>query len=443
MSIDQNPDFLIKIADTIVFQSIGMHLSDVEIKVLIGSWEKLTYEKIAERFGYSSHYLNKDVGNKLWKKLCKALNEPVSKTNFREPIKRWEEQYQVNQSPSKHLIPANPGVPEKYIERTPVETKCFEAILCPGALVRIKAPQKMGKTWLMNQILGYASEAGYQTVTLDLKLADSAVFKDLETFLKWFCVNTADNLCLDDQLEEYWRSVYGLNVNCTRYFYKYILEKTKNSLVLAFDNFDLLFERVHIFKDFCMLLRSWHEKSKTKDAIGQQWQSLHLMVVNSTQSYPALNTNHSPFNVGVSIELPNFTLLQIEELAKSFQIDRAQLEEKRYAPLLELVGGHPYLIQQALSYLYHYHYKLTEVLQEAATEEGIYRDYLHCLLSSLHENPTLKTAFCQVLDAEMGIQLDATLTFQLHSMGLINLQRDVSVASCQLYRDYFRKNLDC
>ncbi|KAI9130136.1 AAA-like domain-containing protein (plasmid) [Acaryochloris sp. CCMEE 5410] len=434
---------VVKVADTLVFQSTGMHLRDVEIKVLIGSWEGLTYVEIAERFGYSADYLNKDVGNKLWRKLRKALNEPVSKNNFQEPMKRWLEKHQPSEPPPDSRRQSDSVISEVYIERPPIETRCFEAIQQPGALVRIKAPQKMGKTWLMNQVLGCASEAGYQTVTIDLKLADCNIFCDLETFLQWFCANTADSLDLEDQFEKYWRSSLGASLSCTRYFQKYLLVKIEEPLILAFDNFDVLFERESIFKDFCSLLRGWHEQAKLSNTTGQCWKQLHLIVVNSTQSYPTLDINYSPFNVGKPIVLPTFTLSQVKELAQSFHINEDQLDERGYSPLMEMVGGHPDLIQQALSNLHDYPLTLMEVLADSATEGGIYGNYLRCLLSNLQNDPTLKTAFCRVLEAEDGIQLGTKQAFQLHSMGLVSWQGNACVISCQLFRDYFRKHLDC
>ncbi|WP_235018556.1 AAA-like domain-containing protein [Tolypothrix sp. NIES-4075] len=57
-------------------------------------------------------------------------------------------------------------------------------MLQPGALIRIKAPQKMGKTLLLEKLLDYARQQGYQTAKLDLKLADSSAIADLKTFLR-------------------------------------------------------------------------------------------------------------------------------------------------------------------------------------------------------------------------------------------------------------------
>ena len=56
------------------------------------------------------------------------------------------------------------------------------------------------------------------------------------------------------------------------------------------------------------MLRGWYESAKQGDRIGQIWQKLRLVVVHSTEAYPSLDINHSPFNVGIAIDLPEFNL---------------------------------------------------------------------------------------------------------------------------------------
>ena len=78
-------------ADFALYKSFGKYLSDIEIKLLQGSWEEKTYDRIAAIYGYSAEYLNKDVGNKLWHKLSQALQEKVTKKNFKAALRRiWE-----------------------------------------------------------------------------------------------------------------------------------------------------------------------------------------------------------------------------------------------------------------------------------------------------------------------------------------------------------------
>ena len=47
-----------------------------------------------------------------------------------------------------------------YIERPPIEARCYEQIAQPGALIRIKAPRQMGKSSLLARILHKAEQQG-------------------------------------------------------------------------------------------------------------------------------------------------------------------------------------------------------------------------------------------------------------------------------------------
>ncbi|NEP63398.1 MAG: hypothetical protein F6K31_41945 [Symploca sp. SIO2G7] len=72
--------------------------------------------------------------------------------------------------------------------------------------------------------------------------------------------------------------------------------------------------------------------------MGKILQRLRLVVVHSTEVYIFLNVNESPFNVGVPIELPEFTQEQVRELAQQYELDCTVSEVEQ---LQGLVGGHP------------------------------------------------------------------------------------------------------
>lgn len=78
----------LELANEAIFSKIGRRLTEVEIAILKGSWQKQTYEEIANATGYSASYLKRDVGPKLWKMLSETLNEKVSKTNFHSVLER-------------------------------------------------------------------------------------------------------------------------------------------------------------------------------------------------------------------------------------------------------------------------------------------------------------------------------------------------------------------
>ncbi len=327
-----------------------------------------------------------------------------------------------------------------YIERSPIEDKCYKAIVQPGALIRLKAPQRMGKTLLLEKTLDYARHQGYQTAKIDLQLADIDVLANLKTFLQWLCIDVADSLELEPQLDKHWQEVFGLNKNCTRYFQKYLLSCTDTPLVLAIDNFERLFEYPEIFPQFCLLLRGWYEAAKQGDKIGNIWKKLRLIVVHSTESYPSLDSNHSPFNVGLAIDLPEFNLQQVTTLAK--QQDLGLLKEQDLAQLMGLVGGHPYLVQSAITHLKSQQVTLEEFLKLAPTEQGIFSDHLRQQLWHLQHNPQLEIGYKKVVKANAPIRLETEVAFKLHSLGLVKLVSNDCVPGCDLYRQYFSTRLE-
>ncbi|MEH1899810.1 MAG: AAA-like domain-containing protein [Nostoc sp.] len=305
-----------------------------------------------------------------------------------------------------------------YIERPPIEDKCYKAIVQPGALIRLKAPQRMGKTLLLEKTLDYSRHEGYQTAKIDLQLADIDVLANLKTFLQWLCVDVTDSLELEPQLDKHWQEVFGLNKNCTRYFQKYLLSVTDTPLVLAIDNFERLFEYPDIFPQFCLLLRGWYEAAKQGDKIGNIWKKLRLVVVHSTESYPSLDSNHSPFNVGLAIDLPEFNLQQVTNLAKQNELS---LREQDLSGLMELLGGHPYLVQSAIAHLKSQQVTLEELLRLAPTEQGIFSDHLRQQLWHLQHNSQLEIGYKKVVMTNAPVRLDTEVAFKLHSLGLVKL----------------------
>ncbi|MFN6498574.1 MAG: AAA-like domain-containing protein [Nostoc sp. DedQUE01] len=67
-----------------------------------------------------------------------------------------------------------------YVKCLSIEPQCDEAILKPGALIRIKAPWQMGKTSLIARILNRGRETGLQTLLLSMRLADTSSFGNLD-----------------------------------------------------------------------------------------------------------------------------------------------------------------------------------------------------------------------------------------------------------------------
>ncbi|MEG4515332.1 MULTISPECIES: AAA-like domain-containing protein [unclassified Microcoleus] len=359
-------------------------------------------------------------------------------------------EWQVITSTKQSIIQPLPAAPPElpggqveltscfYIDRPPIESRCYETIAQPGALIRIKAPRQMGKTSLMARILHHAEVQGSRTVALSFQLANRKIFANSNTFLQWFCASIGQELGMLEQLPKCWElaDLIGSNQCCKAYFEQYLLSESSKPLTLGLDESDRLFESPEIADDFFGLLRALHEEAKRRDI----WKKFRLIVVHSTEVYIPLDVNKSPFNVGLPIELPEFNSTQVQELAARHGLNWVDTE---VAELMALVGGHPYLVRLAMYRISRQDVTLNQLLKSATTEAGIYSDHLRRHLWNLEKYPELIEAMREVSSVSKPVRLRLELAFKLNSMGLVKLEGNYCSARCNLYQEYFRDRLDC
>lgn len=411
--------------------------------VFLQSWSGKIYREIASEFGYDLDYI-KEVGSQLWHSLSEVTGEKVTKKNFKlvlsdlygNKVDGLEESLE-NLSPRLELLKFPSGaVPARsalYIDRPPVEERVYTEIGRPGSLIRIKAPRQMGKTSLLHQALAYARRKRFHTVMLNLQKADGVLLQDLNQFLRWFCLNVSRQLNLEPKLDRYWNEEIGSKVSCSIYFQEYLLSQLDGPIVLTIDEVNRLFSYPELAKDFLPLLRTWYEEA----ANSKTWQRLRLIVAHSSEAYLQLNINQSPFNVGLPIQLTDFTLSQAQDLAQRYELRKAELDELGLESLVDLTGGHPYLLRLAFYWLRQREITLSQLLQNAPSLSGIYGSHLRQQTELLQQSPDLAEAFQQVIAMPKGIQLDSFTAYQLESLGLVKLQGNQVVLSCNLYRLHF------
>ena|SRR5919199_206624 len=325
-----------------------------------------------------------------------------------------------------------------YIDRPPIESRCYETIAQPGALIRIKAPRQMGKTSLMARILHHAEVQGSRTVALSFQLANRKIFANSDTFLQWFCASIGQELGMLEQLPNCWQlaDLIGSNQCCKAYFEQYLLSESSRPLTLGLDESDRLFESPEIADDFFGLLRALHEEAKRRDI----WKKLRLIVVHSTEVYIPMDVNKSPFNVGLPIDLPEFNSQQVQDLAKRHGLNWSDGE---VVELMGLVGGHPYLVRLAMYRISRQDVSFNQLVKLPPTEAGIYSDHLRRHLWNLEKYSELMEAMREVVSVSQPVRLRSELGFKLNSMGLVKLEGNNYIPRCRLYEEYFRDRLDC
>jgi transcriptional regulator with XRE-family HTH domain len=403
---------------------------------------------LAEEVGFTLTTINnfltgKPVNYLTFEELCRRLDLPwreiadldfqVVSSQTRDEKAESPESIDANQD----SLPPYPSgaVPLEspfYLERSPIEGQVYQEISKPGALVRIKAPREMGKTSLLLRILDYAKGLGYRTAKLNLEQVEQTVLSDLNQFLRWLCACIARQLQLKPRLDEYWDEDLGSKISCTLYFQDYLLEEIDNPLVLGLDEVNQIFEHPQVAKDFLPLLRSWYEEAKTMPI----WQKLRLIVVHSTEIYVPLQLNQSPFNVGLPIQLTNFSLDQVQQLAQRYGLDWTGDEQAKQ--LMNIVLGHPALVQIALYHLSRGELTLAQLLETAPTSAGIYQCHLQRYLAILEGQQNLATALHTIMSATEPVPLEPIVAYKLSSLGLIERLGDKAIPSCELYRQYFQ-----
>lgn len=424
----------------------GYSLSNLQETVFSQVWEGKTYAEIAEACSYEHNYI-RDVGFRLWQTLSDALGQKISKSNIKAVLAR----YARNRSsplpaPIHSAEPAlalalefpNGPVPlhsRLYIERPPIEAQSCADVLKPGSLVRIKAPRQMGKTSLMRRILAHAQQHQMRTVTIRFNRADRTIYGSLDNFLRWFCANVSYQLGLEPNLDAVWNPAIGSKVSCSAYLEDYVLSHVDGALVIALDELNDLFQYPEISSEFLPLLRTWYEDAREFES----WQRIRWVLAHATDVYVPLKLTQSPFNVGLAIKLPSFSLAQVQDLALRHGIHWVEGNGglDKLLSLLHVVSCRPGLVRLALYALARYNMSLDQFIEEAPTQSGIYSHHLRELLAALYPHPELQAAFRRVIDATDPVTLEPITAYRLESLGLINLDKNQATPSCELYRQYF------
>jgi len=436
-------------------------LSYVQEVVFKQSWEGQLYPEIAKSVGYHPEYI-RDVGAQLWRSLSESIGQKITKKNVRFVLNQLSEKgpqpassslgsaaAKDVHSPVDNLLSTEAtktqiafpsvGLSVKssfYMPRPPAEEQAFTELDRPGGLLRIKSPSNTGKTSLLLRSLAYAREQGARTILINIQEADTAIMDDLGRFLRWFCRNAAQQLGVENKLDDYWDDEIGHKVSCKIYFREYLLGSVAEPIVLALDEVDQLFDHPELVQEFLPMLRAWHEEAMELKV----WQKLRMALAYSTEVYVPLKISQSPFNIGLSIQLPVLTFEQVKSLVAQYNLPFEKgVDDDRLRDLYDLVSGHPYLIQLALYWLSEREGTLGEVLEDAHTNAGIYRNHLRRHWEIMERQPELKNAFAAALqDPEHGAVVDTLMAYQLERMGLVRLVGNAAVVSSELYYKYFK-----
>jgi len=339
----------------------------------------------------------------------------------------------------------------RYIERE-ADKKCF-AILQEGStrqdsrpLIRLRS-QKMGKSSLLIRLNRKLTEQGYIVGRVDLSdtaVFENAAFEDFDLLMKRLAnaimhsfAEQIDGLDFP-KLKDYWEPNSAPGQNATSYLTE-TFGKIAGQKVLLIDGLDRVFGKEKTQLSLCELIRSWHENRMKLVIANKPIVYPSMVLTYSTEPYLAYEQKGSPLkNVGIVVELKEFSHKDIEELAGKY---RVRISKDQIEQLMKLVGGLPALVNYALQYFSDSSRNQSidiDSFEESSTQvNGIFWEHLVQHSAMLEEHPTLLEDFRKILGGETCE--DDWSKFQLDKAGLITINGKEVKVKCELYQRYYAR----
>jgi hypothetical protein len=320
-----------------------------------------------------------------------------------------------------------------YVRRQ-ADTEIQRQVELTGTTSVVKGPRQIGKSSLLVRALAQARSKGHKTCFLDFQMIDATQAATLDTLLKHLARKMAREFRTTLKPDDQWDSNLGPIDNLTIFLEDAILSDTEHPVLLVLDEADQVFGFPYR-DDFFSCLRAWHNNRATNGL----WANLSLIVSHSTEPYLWIkDLNRSPFNVGFVIRLEDFTLNQLGDLNRAYETPLKT--EADVKAIYDLVGGHPYLIRQALYILQNRNCPLSELRRTAVSDTGPFGDHLRRWVWHLQNNKELKEELRQVF--QQGTCQDEMSFQRLRAAGLIvGDSRNTSQIRCRLYHEYFSNHL--
>jgi serine/threonine protein kinase len=322
-----------------------------------------------------------------------------------------------------------------YIERR-ADRQFLEAAIRSESVILIHGPRQIGKTSLLARGLKCLRHGGHKVVLIDFQAINAEILGSLKTLYLHLGAEIADQLSLADSIEDMWDDRRAANTNFERFLTRHVLVRMEAPLLLAMDEVDRLFSHAYSSELFGMI-RSWHN-ARALNPDGP-WGKLSLALAYATEVRLFItDLNQSPFNIGVRVDMEDFSLTDISDLnCRHHRPLKSSAEEQR---LYALVGGHPFLIRVSFNQLLKENTGITGLETNAIVENGPFTAHLRHTAGLVTSEVSLLNAVASLLDGK-GCP-GAESYFQLRSAGLVagDSPRQARFR-CELYARFFRELL--
>ncbi len=317
--------------------------------------------------------------------------------NILRPLVRSSARPFVHSSTHPGLEPPGGAVPlgsQFYVER-PADAEFGPAIVAGESIVLVKGAGQVGKTSLLARGLEAARQAGMRVAITDFQALSPEQLASTEALFLHLAERLAEAIELEPGRRESWDPRRGWNVNFQRFMQLDALGCAGVRLVWAMDGVDRLFGLPFASQVFA-LFRSWHNARSLSPA--EPWSRLTLAITYATEAHLFItDLNQSPFNVGMRLDLADFTPEQVADLNRRHAVHSQGgspplRDSGELGRFFALVGGHPYLVRRGLYEMAAHGRDLAAIEAAATRSDGPFFDHLRRMSHALAHDEALCAA---------------------------------------------------
>jgi len=318
-----------------------------------------------------------------------------------------------------------------YLERRS-DSAFHTALSLRPMIVLVKGARQIGKTSLLVRGVEQIRRRDARMVYVDLQSFERQKLRTQREFFSTLSRIFARELGLGITMDDIYDERDGPNKNFENFLFRHALE---SPVMWFMDEVDRLFD-FDFYTDVFSLMRSWHNRRPIHPELG----NLTLILSYATETHLLIeDVYQSPFNVGVKVEIEDFTPEQIEVLNE--RVGRPLRTAQDVQKFVSLVGGHPHLACRGLSWIANERRTIEDFGRQASSDGGLFGTHLRGLLK-LSQNAEQVNVIRELLNGQPCRNNDVFL--HLRSAGVV-LGDDSSNMRmrCEIYATFLRRHLLC
>jgi len=284
-----------------------------------------------------------------------------------------------------------------YVVRN-VDDDFLAAVEKRDSIVLVKGARQIGKTSLLARGLQKARDTGAQVATIDFQTLNVEKLKTIDDFFSTLATLIIKRLKLGFSYKDCWDGI-SEGSEYFRDFAIRALNSTNAHMVWGMDEVDRLFNCDYGSEVFG-LFRSFHNARASEPH--EPWKRLTLAMAYATEARLFIkDQNQSPFNVGVRLELTDFSIKEVEwlndKIKEECSLALPPLTQTEIEKFHGFINGHPFLVRASLDAMVRDKLTWAECKNVIIEERGLFGLHLRRIMELLQLDEDMQAAVVAIL----------------------------------------------